>query len=64
MPTITMSKFSADSASSIFFDYFSWIITNIFGIFIVRNILIMSLKANKITETIAKQVGDVGSKFL
>ena len=64
MPTITMSKFSADSASSIFFDYFSWIITNIFGIFIVRNILIMSLKANKITETIAKQVGDVGSKYL
>ncbi len=61
---IKMKKFSAEYSTSIFFDYFSWIIANIFWIMIMRKLMFMALGASKMTQNITRKMESFGEDYL
>ncbi|MBP7007299.1 hypothetical protein KBB05_00815 [Patescibacteria group bacterium] len=44
-------------STDIFFDYFSWILANIFGIMIMRKMMFRALGSSKLTGKIADTIG-------
>lgn len=57
--SVCLSEFNSSYATTVFFDYFTWIIVNILGILIMWNILFNSLKRSKMTWDIASKVQDL-----
>lgn len=62
--SIKMKKFSWVYSTDIFFDYFSWILANIFGIMIMRKMMFRALGSSKLTGKIADTIGATWLKFM
>lgn len=61
---IAIQKFDGEYATSIFFDYFTRIIANIFGILIMRNMMFMALKSASLTKGIANKIQTIGEDYI
>lgn len=59
-----VTDFPNKFSSTVFADYFSWIIANIIGILIMRNLLFASMKWNEITDNMVWAVEKVWNNFL
>lgn len=62
--TTCVTDFPSKFSSTVFADYFSWIIANIIGILVMRNLLFASMKWNGITDNMVWAVEKVGNNFL
>lgn len=62
--TTCVTDFPEKFSSTVFADYFSWIIANIIGILVMRNLLFASMKWNEITDNMVWAVEKVWNNFL
>lgn len=62
--TTCVTDFPEKYTSTVFADYFSWIISNIIGILIMWSLLFASMKGNKITDGMVDRVKGIWENFI
>lgn len=62
--SISIKSFDGEYATSIFFDYFTWILSNMLGILVMRFLMFAALKSSKMTKALGEKVQNVGRDYL
>jgi len=61
---IKIKEFDNIYGTDIFFNYFSWILSNILGIMVMRQMMFAALRSSDLTKSIVEKTEDFGKAYL